>query len=48
MNLKTTSNWEDIKSIVEIVKVEPVDKIFGNQIEHCAHKTDILSIGKVN
>lgn len=39
--------WEDIKSIVEIVKVEPVDKIFGNQIEHCAHKTDILRLEKL-
>ena len=39
--------WEDIKSIVEIVKVEPVDKIFDNQIEHCAHKTDILRLEKL-
>jgi len=39
--------WNEIKSIVEIVKVEPVSEIFGNQIEHCAHKTDILRLEKL-
>lgn len=39
--------WNEIKSIVEIVKVEPVSEIFQNQIEHCAHKTDILRLEKL-
>ena len=39
--------WDDIKGIVEIVKVEPVSEIFGNQVEHCAHKTDILRLEKL-
>lgn len=36
--------WDDIKNIVEIVKVEPANEIFGNKVEHCAHKTCILRL----
>lgn len=39
--------WEDIRKLVEIVKVEPVSEIFGNQVEHCAHKTCILRLQKL-
>lgn len=39
--------WEDIKPIVELVEIEPPDQIFGNPIEHCAHKTCVTRLRKL-
>ena len=39
--------WDDIKNIVELVKIEPPNEIFGNTIEHCAHKTCVTRLKKL-
>lgn len=39
--------WNDIKSLVEIVKTEPPNEIFENPIEHYAHKADIIRLSKL-
>ncbi len=39
--------WDDIKNLVEIVKIDPPNEIFGNEIEHCAHKADVLRLIKL-
>ena len=39
--------WEEIKSLVEIVKINPPSEIFGRPIEHCAHKTDVIRLTKL-
>lgn len=39
--------WEDIKTIVEMVKVEPPEEVFGNCIDNCAHKADIIRLTKL-
>lgn len=39
--------WDDIKKIVEIVKIDPPNEIFGNKIDHCAHKADVVRLQKL-
>jgi hypothetical protein len=40
--------WEGIKKYVELVKIEPIDKIFENEIDHCAHKACITRLQVLN
>jgi len=36
--------WEQIKPLLTLIKVAPPSEIFGNPVEHVAHKTDILRL----
>ncbi len=39
--------WDDITHLVELVEIEPPDEIFGNPIEHFAHKTCVTRLKKL-
>lgn len=36
--------WEEIKPLLNLIKVEPPEEIYGNKIEHMAHKADIIRL----
>lgn len=36
--------WDKIKPCLEVINIEPPSEIFGNQLMHFAHKSDVLRL----
>lgn len=39
--------WEKSKQLIELIKVNPPEEIFGNKLHHVAHKADVLRLEKL-
>lgn len=40
----TGEYWDEIKPLLNLVKVEPPEEVYGNKLIHIAHKADIIRL----